>query len=376
MKNIIAILLFTFILSACGSIQKSFENQDYDKVISTVIKNLNSNKKVTDDDLRLLEESYKRIIDTDLTQIARMKASQNPAAWVDIFNRYKLVMNRQEAILAVTPIFYQDGSLLKVDEYDFVPLLEEARENASKYHYQEAQRLLASSSKADARAAYDHLDCIFYYYTDYKDAANLLKLAREKGTNHVLLSVDKNPYLFLPDGFENELFNYNYQSSFSDWTEIYIDPYARNQFDINVKLVISNSQISPGVIKENTYIDKKEVEDGWQYEYDGRGNVKKDSLGNDIKKKKYKTISAQITETTMQRDAVIQGAIEIYDYNSQRVLRRDAAQGESVFSASYATFRGDQDALSTSSIRKIRSPKVAFPTDIDMIIPATEELKS
>ena len=77
----------------------------------------------------------------------------------------------------------------------------------------------------------------------------------------------------------------------------------------------------------------------------------------------------------MQREAIIEGVVEIYDYNQQRVLKRDAAQGVSAFSAAFATYRGDRDALSATSLKKIRSPQTVFPSDLDMILPATEELK-
>ena len=56
---------------------------------------------------------------------------------------------------------------------------------------------------------------------------------------------------------------------------------------------------------------KKDVEDGFTYQLDKKGNVMKDSLGNDIKTKKYKTLQCALIETIQSKACRIDGDIEV-----------------------------------------------------------------
>lgn len=375
MKHFYIYILIASLLSACASAKKSFDKQDYDAAVSAIVDKISKNKKIKDEEILLLEEAYYRALEKDKQKILQLKASNQGAAWVDIFQLYTNMMKRQDAILRITPVYLSNGRAISVNALDLNAAREEARMNAAEYHYQSAQSLLSTHSRMDARNAYNHLDCILYYFKEYKNTQELLEIAKDKGTTHVLMTVDKNPQLFLPQDFEYELFNYNYQSSLNNWVKLYTNSNARNQFDFAVRLVLTDSYISPGTIKETFYQDEKEVEDGWQYVYDHRGNVMKDSLGNDIKVPKYTKLTARVTETQMHRSAALRGTVDIYDFNSKKLVKQEAAQGESVFNYYYANYTGNKNALSPESLKKIQNRPAPFPTDADMIVLATEEIK-
>lgn len=377
MTRIYTILLLSLFISACASTKKSFDRQDYDGAVSIVVDKLLKNKKIKDEEILLLEEAYYRALEKDKSKIQQLKASANhrPEHWVDIFSLYSSMMKRQDAVVNVTPVYLSNGKVIQINALDFGPAREEARFQAAEYHYNTAQELLSTNLRSNARNAYNHLDCILYYYKDFKDTKNLLAIAKDKGTTHVLMTVDKNPNLFLPQDFEYELFNYNYKSSLSDWVSLYTNPNERNQFDFAVRLILTDSYISPGTIKESFYNEEKEVEDGWQYVYDPRGNVMKDSLGNDIKVPKYTKLTARVTETQMHRSATLRGTIDFYDFNRKSVVKQEIAQGESVFNYYYAVYTGNKNALSSESLKKIQNRPAPFPTDTDMIILATNEIK-
>lgn len=362
-------------ITACTSAKKSFERQDYDAAVYMVADKISKNKKIKDEDIQLLEEAYYRALERDKNKIQQLKLTNRQELWVDIFNIYTNMIQRQDAILKISPVYYSDGKAFHISALNFSPAREEAREKASEYHYKEATYLLNTNLRSDARKAYNHLDCIFYYYRDYRDAGDLLAMAKDRGTAHVLLSVDKNPQLFLPQDFEYELLNYNYGSALNEWVTLYTNSNARSNFDFAVRLVITESFISPGSIKETFYNEEKEVEDGWQYVYDHRGNVMKDSSGNDIKAPKYTKLTARVTEVQMHRSAAIRGAVDFYDFARHRNIKQEAAQGESIFNHYYATYTGNRNALSSESLKKIQNQPAPFPSDADMIILATNELK-
>ncbi|HUH75015.1 MAG TPA: hypothetical protein VLZ75_11510 [Chitinophagales bacterium] len=378
MRNLYLLIIsaFLLLLSSCTSVQKSFEKKDYKTTINTVIDRISKNKKVTDEELQFLELAYERAIENDKSRIALLKQKNTVSSWTEVFNTYTNMMYRQDAVLKVAPIYYSSGKIYTPTQFDYNSVREEARENIAELHYKEAVRLLNTSSRANARLAYNELDCIFYYYKDYKDAVQLLDIARDKGTTHILMSVEKNPQLYLPQDFEYELLNYDYSRSLNNWMALYTNSDERKDFDFAVKLIITQSYVSPGIIKENSYRDEKEIEDGWKYVYDKNGNVTKDSAGNDIKVPKYSTLSAKIIETQMNRSATIRGTVDFYDYKSRRVIKQEVAQGESVFNYQYATYNGNVKALSSESLNKIKNGPAPFPSDADMILLATEQLKS
>ncbi|MCO5229562.1 MAG: hypothetical protein M9958_00260 [Chitinophagales bacterium] len=370
-------LVIMLLASSCTSALKSFDRKDYDTSVGIIIDKIAKNRKVKDQDIKLLEEAYIRAVEKDKTKIQQLKSSNYQGQnWIEIFNLYSSMMKRQDAIMRISPIYLTDGNVYTPETYDFIPAREEAREGAAEYHYLIAKDLLNSGLRSKARDAYNHLDCIFYYYKDYKDAQNLLAIAKDKGTAHILMSVDKNPQLFLPKDFEYELFNYNYGSALNNnWVKVYTNANDRNQYDFAVRLILSESYISPEKIKESSYIDEKEIEDGWKYVYDSRGNVMKDSLGNDIKVPKYTKISARVVEVQMNRSAAVRGTVDFYDFNRRRNVKQEVAQGEAVFNHYYATYSGNRNALTEESKKKVSNSPAPFPSDADMILLATNELK-
>ena len=101
----------------------------------------------------------------------------------------------------------------------------------------------------------------------------------------------------------------------------------------------------------------------------------KDSLGNDLKVPKYMQVKARLTETQMFRQSAIRGKVDFIDYKRSTLLKSVPAQGESNFNHYYATFQGDKRALSPESLSKLKNNPLPFPTDADMILLATNELK-
>jgi hypothetical protein len=371
---IISIIILN--LSSCTSAKKSFEKKDYNSTINTVIEKINKKKKVTDEEIEFLELAYNRAVENDQNKILQLQQNNSGNSWTDIFNIYTSMMQRQDAIMKIAPIYYNNGKIYSPVQNDYRSAREEAREKIADYHYNEAVKLLNTTSRPNARLAYNHLDCIFFYYKDYKDATQLIDVAKDKGTTHILLTVEKNPQLFLPQDFEYELLNFDYSRSLNKWMALYTNSKDRQTFDFAVKLIITESFVSPGIIKENSYKDEKEIEDGWKYVYDNKGNVTKDSSGNDIKVPKYTKISAKIIEGQMNRSATIRGTVDFYDYLNRRIIKQETAQGESVFNYLYATYNGNIKALSNESLNKIKNAPAPFPSDADMILLATDQLKT
>jgi hypothetical protein len=100
----------------------------------------------------------------------------------------------------------------------------------------------------------------------------------------------------------------------------------------------------------------------------------KDSLGNDIKVPKYKTISCNVMETQMTKEAFITGNVDFYDNKTSQLLKNEKISAESHFNYVFATAMGDLDALKKETAQKLNRP-VPFPNDLEMIGMANDYLK-
>lgn len=351
------------------------EKGDYDTVIRKVSERIIKKQRVTDQELQLMAEAYERANERDLNRINGMKNTGYKDKYPEIFNIYNQIEQRQNTILRVSPLYLSNGETIVLPTFNYSAVKEEAREYSAEYFYQRGTDFLKSNTKRDARLAFTEFNQVLSYYNDYKDTRNLLNQSIDLGTSHVFVLVDRAPGIFLPPDFEQELLKADYNRLVSDWVKIYYNPQDRSNFDFAVKLIMTNSAITPSSVKEEICDEYKDIEDGWKYQYDSRGNVMKDSLGNDIKLPNYIRVSSRLIETRMFKAASINGEVQFYDYNRKSVIKAVPARGEAVFNHYFAMFTGDKRALSEDSRRKLNSRNLPFPTDPEIMLMATAELK-
>jgi hypothetical protein len=120
---------------------------------------------------------------------------------------------------------------------------------------------------------------------------------------------------------------------------------------------------------------KREIEDGFQYVLDASGNVMKDTLGNDIKVKKYKAVQCALVESIQLKECHIDGDVEVLSINPSQILKKDPIHAESFFEHRSARAIGDIEALMPAELEKTRAQAIPFPSDLEMVIQCTEALK-
>lgn len=364
--------LFVLFLSAgCQSLRNSYENRDYDRVVTQFIQ---KKKKIRDEDVALFEKAYKAALERDKEKIATLKDINRGDRWEEIFDLYAAINARQNSVLRVLPVYYSDGSKAAIETYDFSAVLEESRQNAALSYYEQGVKLLNSGSKSSIRQSVDYFNASKKFYINYKDVNELTEEALFKGKNYVLLLVDKNPALMLPPSFEQSIVD-NVKLTMKDrWVNI--DYRQRNDivYDYVVKLNLYEISLSPDGMKEIYTTEEKTVEDGWQYVLDDKGNVKKDSSGNDIKIPKYRKLSCQIKETRLHKTAQIFGDATVYAAPTKEYLKNQRCTGNSAFDYSFLQISGDRNALSSATLSKLNNPPVNFPGNFEMVERAKAEL--
>ena len=371
MRNI---LLFTIVLSlaSCASSSKLLEKGDYDASIDKSIKKLMrapDNSK----EIKVLKKSFLLANEGDLDKIDKLKLTGQPDIWRDIYDAYTRLAHRQQRVRRLP-----DEVLSKINfkKHDYITQQAAALKKAVAYNYEHAKVLLQTGNKQDAREAYQQLHFISKKMPYYKDVNQLMEKALTLGTNYVLFRMENQSNAVLPKNYEQQILKISLSSLNERWLTFDTYPEEGINYHFDIDLLLKEINLSPELIQQEKITDSKEVEDGWEYVLDANGNVKKDSLGNDIKKTKYTTIKAYVTKTQMNKKAQVKGTLDYYDNRTGQLVKTFPISTEFVFDYYYATYEGEQAALSKTSIDLVKNKPVPFPTDPEIIFDTADELKT
>ena len=97
------------------------------------------------------------------------------------------------------------------------------------------------------------------------------------------------------------------------WIEYHSRPNTNVYYDYDVIINFEELNLSPNSEKIKEYQETKVIPDGFEYVLDQNGNVKKDTLGNDIKIPKTKTIVANIREAIYHKEGFIRGNVNYFN---------------------------------------------------------------
>lgn len=372
MKKIFTLLmLIAIIISGCMSSNKLMQKGRYDQAITKAIRKLQKNPEKIKE-LSVLANAYKLANEADLDRISFLKKSGEPDIWDEIFTYYNSLKLRQEKVKILT-----ENILGKIafEEVDYDNDIITAKKKAAEYFYVHAQTLLNLKDRENARLAYYELLKVKEYYASYRDTDSLTDMALEQGKSRVLFKILNATTIPLPSDFESVLTKISMTDLNQLWISYDTKEVEGREYDYVILMNIKTIDVSPEYIKEIQYTETKEVQDGYTYQLDSLGNVMHDSLGNDIKTPKYKTIKCLVTETQQKKSAIIGGTLDYLCAETEDLIKSDPVTAETCFDNYFATANGDLDALSDETKKKIGNSFAPFPSNPSMILQAGAVLK-
>jgi hypothetical protein len=375
MRIFTGFLITSLFLTSCSSPKKLMQQGNYDAIIEKSVKNLIKNAD-KEEDAVMLDKAYKLANTRDLERVKYLKMEGNPDTWDEMLSLYNNLKNRQASVKRVLPLQINGQSV----QYDFVDYDAEiitAKRKASEYYNTHGRKLMENKTKESYRQAYYELVKAKNYSGDsYHDLDQIISEAKYMGKNLVLISVANRTIINLPQEFTDGLVAVNATQLNSEWVEYHtrkIDNTIR--YDYYIDIIMQAINVSPDLIKDNDLIEKKTVEDGFEYVLDNKGNVRKDSAGNDIKVKKYKEIQCTVIESHQVKDCNITGEIEFLAGNPQSLIKKQPIAAGTHFEHISARAIGNLDALSPEKRKLVDLDPIPFPSDIQMTIDCTEALK-
>jgi hypothetical protein len=375
MKKIVSLsLILTIIFCGCGSSKKRLEKGDYDGAIEKSVKQLRkdrSDKK----QIEILETAYKVANEQDNERVRFLRMEGKPNNWDEIYLVYKRLNDRQSLVRTVTPL-NAGGRSVEFPYVDYMQDMIAAKRKAADFYYAHGNELLKSNIKESFRQAYYEFARAKEYVGDYEGIDNKIMESKYKGMSRVFVSIQNKSVLKFPKEFEDDLLALDLPSLNSEWVEYHTQNLDNKiDYDYFVNVNVKTIAVSPDNSFQRDSVIRKEIEDGFTYVLDKKGNVMKDSLGNDIKQKKYKTVQCAIVETIQRKSCRIDGDIEVIQVNPNKVLKKDPVGAQSNFENISSRALGDLQALSSQQLQRTKSQIIPFPTDIDMVIRCSESLK-
>ncbi len=365
-------------MSACSRPAKLLERGEYESAVSASVKKLSGKKKKKVKHVKVLEEAFARATNVDMREIKVLEKENRDENWVEINRIHRRILLRQQLIEPLLPLYASDGYKA---EFKFVKIEDlelESKQKAADFYYAEGKRYLVDAERGDkaaARKACEHFEDIQRYYKKYKDEEKLKNRARELGTIYVLFKMENDSRTILPRDFEREIKRISVRDLNTDWRTVHLNPEGNYKYDYTVVLRLTEIDVSPDLVKEREYIDDKTIEEGWEYVLDDRGNVRKDSAGNDIKIPKKVLIKARVLESYQHKEAHVGGRLEFFDNIDREIIHTEPLAVDAIFETYAATFDGDKRALSEESKTKIGNRPRPFPSSESLILQAAELLK-
>lgn len=366
MTKIIIYTLVLFLFSGCA--QRQLNKGRYDDALRISVRKLKK-KPASAKNLRILKQAYGKANQRDNERIGFLKKEGTPDIWDEVFDTYMSMKRRQTLVKSLSPV----PSGITLVDYDNEII--QAKQKAAEYFYAHGSSLLEKGDRQSARSAYSDFQQVKKYYKDFKDVNDKMNKAEALGTNHVIFKMENKANVILPKRFAEELFKISLNDLNRQWLRYHTQEQKDVFYDYTVLVNIKMIDVSPEQVKEVHYTETAEVKDGWQYVLDSKGNVMKDSAGNDLKTDKIIKVACNVIEMQQRKSARIAGTMDYINNRTGQLIKTDPVTADAVFENYTAVAAGDQRALKKETKAKIGKLPAPFPSDPDMLIQAGVTLK-
>jgi len=355
----LALSSIIFILSCSRSGSKALEKGNYYEAVLQSVDKLrkdSDNSKASD----VLVNAYRNAQEEFTRDIARTRNANQQFRWEAILEYYNKLNRMQEVIERCT------ACRRIVSPQTYFQETEEARESAADERYVLGDDILSRKkiSKLDARVAFDHFEQITIFAPNYKDARNRMEEALDLGSVHVILEQPK---------VNSRLYQYS-----NEYFQEKVEEFLRTNRRINKFIRFYSPNEAKTVRLKPDQVVRLEIVDfvvGETSVSTDRQNVmSRDSVktGEATVNGKKVSVYDKVTATIIKSRKVVRSrgllSMEIFDYQTNKTLLREEIPGEYTWVNEWASFNGDERALTTSELNMTRNREQLPPPPQQLFI--------
>lgn len=301
-KLVSAIFILTIILAGCGSSKKQLEKGNYEAALDKAVRQLRKDSRDSKQ-AEILDRSYKLLNEQDNERLRFLKLESKPANWDEIYLINKRLSDRQSLVRTVTPINL-NGQSLEYPYIDYAPEMVAAKKKSADFYYAHGNELMKNGLKDSYRQAFYEFVRAKEYVGDYEGIESRIEESKFRGMSRVLITLQNTSAIQFPKEFEQDLLAIDLPRLNSEWVEYHTEDLGGNtQFDYYVNVAVRSIAISPDQTMQRDSVIKRQVDDGFNYELDKNGNVKKDTAGTILRPKNTRHCNALLLKLFSRRCA-------------------------------------------------------------------------
>ncbi|MDH5367501.1 MAG: hypothetical protein OEW67_10970 [Cyclobacteriaceae bacterium] len=356
--------LVLLLVAGCSSGKKQLERgQYYDAVIKSVnrLKGNPDHKKSKE----TLRSAYPFALES-LEESAKQGLSTNqPNKWRNAVNQYEKLHNLYNSIKN-TP----GARTVITNPKSYFTELSDAKQNAAEESYNDGVILLNEKNRVSAREAFFHFQDALSFVPNYKDAVEKMEQARFDATLKVVIEQIPVPtrYKLSADFFQDKVEEFlRSNSSGSQFVAFYtpqeveksklpyIDQILRIQFDDFVVGQEFKKVETETFERDSVVVGDVEMADG-------------------TIKKVYGTVKAKLIVHSKQIKSEGLVSMQIFKPDGVAILKHEKFNGTYLWLEKWATFNGDERALTKEQLQLCKRSEMYAPPPQDMFIRFTEPI--
>ena len=351
------ILALTVIIFSCKSASKSYQKGDYTDAIERGVKKLQ--KDPNDYETReLVKNSYKYTVNQHEDEIRILSNSKADSRYEKIYQEYYSLQRLYETIREY-PVAAQ---LVKPTDYS--EYVNTYRDKAAEAHLAKANKWMEEGTKIAYREAYKEFNVALQYRPEDFDLRKMRDTAYEAAITNVIVSEMQNlggyqySSSYQMQNFQRDVIRTLSYNMNNEFVKFYNEFEARSknvQPDQIMELNLSRISLGQPNDQRTTREVSKEVV------------VKEVVYKPDSVIKQYGTVRAKITNT--KRTSLSQGDLFITVRDTKgRIIFNDRFTGEHRWQTEFATYTGDERALSDADRQALNNNNNATPPGEDQIM--------
>lgn len=354
-------IYFSILIVGCTTGKNALQKGDYDASVSKAVNRL-QNAPQNKEAMQVLASAYELSLNQHLRNIEEAKLSSDVLRWENIIYDYQQLnqlsdeINSSPAALGVIR-----------NPKKFVVELSESKFKAAEVRYALGVKLLNEGDKLSARKAYQHFEKAQYFKANFKDTKQKMNEAYWSAVLKVVVQpvrVNSNYYEVSNQYFQQKVSEfmsayqqnkfvlfYNEEQAYQQ--KIVPDQLLRLQFD---DFVVGQTYVKERVEK----LKKDSVIVG-----ETRGNVPV-----------YGTVKA--TLSVFDKKVASSGLLDmtVIDYQSNKVIRQRKLAGTYVWEDQWASYKGDDRALSKQQLAISRKKEIMPPAPAALFVELTKPIYS
>lgn len=358
-----SVIFLALFLVSCRSAEKLYQRGDYDAAVELATKKL-AKKPGNVELIGILQDAYRYAVEDHEARIRNLSASNNDLRFEQIYSQYASLQRLYDAIRR-SPSAYD-----VVQPTDYSSYLQTYREEAGNMRETRGDELMSLNDKQSARQAYNE----YQRALSLKPGDIVLKQKMDEAYLSAVTFIEIEPLSrfgmqYTQFGYDYNQFNYDMlrylnNNRGSNFLQYFGSNDRRAQPDFTVDLRFSDVNIG-------RFRDERQTRD-----------VSKQIVSKEIRHKpdsvtyEYITVKARITITTRQLRASALLQATARESVNNRYVWSDTYRGDYNWAYQFASFTGDERALSDDDKRLLNQREQRPPHNDEIIRIIMQEIRS